>query len=75
MGGLKLAQLLVNELSLTYFTEAKVLGQRLTVLRETRMPAVVLRVGPTSDLIEQSHKTAQALTSAVLAWACTRADQ
>lgn len=74
-GGMKLAKLLVHELAPTHFEEATVLGQRLPVLRETRMPAVVLRIGPTHTLVEHSPATAEALTTAIVAWAAARTDE
>jgi N-acetylmuramoyl-L-alanine amidase len=43
-------------------------GRRLPVLRETRMAAVDLRIGPTTLLSEQSLAIAEAITDAVVKW-------
>ncbi len=67
-GGKHLASLLAARLAGT-FGEVNVLGQRLDVLRETRMPAVVLRVGPTPRLVEHAPELAVAVAGAVTSWA------
>jgi N-acetylmuramoyl-L-alanine amidase len=43
-------------------------GMRLPVLRETRMPAVVCRVGPTRQVVSRSEALANALADALEAW-------
>ncbi len=66
-GGKNLAVLLGAELE-GVVGEATVIGQRLDVLRETRMPAVVLRLGPTQLLVEHAPELADAIATAVAAW-------
>ena len=44
-------------------------GMTLTVLRETRMPAVVIEVGPLELVVERSTQLAEVLAGAVVAWA------
>ena len=46
----------------------EVLGMRLPVLRETRMPAVVLAVGPARAAADEVPHLASALTRAVQLW-------
>lgn len=67
-GGARLASLLAAELATACFPTATVLGQRLPVLRETRMPAVVVRIGPTARLVERSAVVAAAIDEAVTSW-------
>ena len=65
----------------TYFTELfgkhflaltgnniKIIGHSERVLRETRMPAVVVRFGPTDELISNSQQLFETLESSVSAW-------
>jgi N-acetylmuramoyl-L-alanine amidase len=44
-------------------------GMRLSALRETRMPAVVCRLGPPADVVARAGPVARALAEAVTAWA------
>jgi N-acetylmuramoyl-L-alanine amidase len=67
-GGHQLSELLVAALDGEVFGPASAVGQRLPVLRETRMPAVVLRLGPPGVLTAQAPALAEAVTAAVLAW-------
>lgn len=67
-GGARLAALLTAELTAAGFAHTETLGQRLPILRETRMPAVVLRLGPTSELVRSAPTMAAAVTAAVEAW-------
>ncbi len=46
-------------------------GMALTVLRETRMPAVVCEVGPAPLVVARSAALADALADALVAWAVT----
>lgn len=45
-------------------------GMSLPILRETRMPAVMVEVGPAAVLVEHGAALAEALASALVAWAC-----
>jgi N-acetylmuramoyl-L-alanine amidase len=67
-GGRHLAELLVHTLTSGPFGEPSVVGQRVSVLRETRMPAVVLRVGPPQVLMGQAPVLAHAIKTAVGEW-------
>ena len=44
-------------------------GMRLTILRETRMPAVLVELGPASVVVERSARLAGALAAALGRWA------
>lgn len=44
-------------------------GMSLEVLRETRMPAVILEVGPAAVVVEHGPSLAEALATALVAWA------
>jgi N-acetylmuramoyl-L-alanine amidase len=41
---------------------------RLPVLRETRMPAVLVELGPPSDVVVRTPALAEALATAVQRW-------
>jgi N-acetylmuramoyl-L-alanine amidase len=49
-------------------TEVEVVGRRLPILRETRMPAVLCTIGPLRSLLDRSPSVAAALTEALSAW-------
>lgn len=49
-------------------------GMRLTVLRETRMPAVVVELGPPVVVVEHGVDVAAALARALRAWVCDPCD-
>ena len=58
------------------FDEAVVAtGMRLPILRETRMPAVWCRLGPATQVIEQSAAVVNALRGAVTAWCVDPPDE
>lgn len=44
-------------------------GMRIPILRETKMPAVLLTVGPVETVVSRSHRIAEAIFLALLAWA------
>jgi N-acetylmuramoyl-L-alanine amidase len=67
-GGRQFARLLSQQLVDGAFGEPSVLGQRLPVLRETRMPAVVLRIGPPSALVQNASELGSAVATAVGLW-------
>ncbi len=67
-GGLHLATLVVGHLRPAGFVDATTMGQRLPVLRETRMPAIVLRVGPIHRLVQRSPAIGSAIADAVSEW-------
>lgn len=47
-----------------------VVGLRLPILRETRMPAVLITLGPVRTMVEQAAETAAAITTALSQWIC-----
>jgi len=49
-------------------------GMRLTVLRETRMPAVLCELGPSDVVVPASARVARQVTRAVEAWAAAPVD-
>lgn len=50
------------------FTDVQVVGRRLPILRETRMPAVLCTLGPTRTVTEQAPGLSLALVEAVCTW-------
>jgi len=44
------------------------LGMRLPVLRETKMPAVLLELGPTRPVVDESPAVAAAVARALARW-------
>jgi N-acetylmuramoyl-L-alanine amidase len=66
-GGRHLAELGVGSLRPVLGIEGRVEGKRLPVLRETRMPAVLFRIGPPDRLADGAAVTA-ALLDAIGAW-------
>ena len=63
-----------EHLGTALFDSAEPIGQRLPVLRETRMPAVVLRVGPPDVLMAMTSDFAATVAGCVSRWAATPAD-
>lgn len=45
-----------------------VTGQRLQILRETRMPAVWCRLGPGATVVSLAHQISQSLSDAIVNW-------
>jgi N-acetylmuramoyl-L-alanine amidase len=43
-------------------------GMRLPILRETKMPAVLLSLGPTQTMVDRAERIAEAVFLAVAAW-------
>lgn len=69
VGGRRLAEFIADELaSRLGFEPVVTQGLRLTVLRETRMPAVFCELGPVSALVEQTGPVARVLRDAITRW-------
>jgi N-acetylmuramoyl-L-alanine amidase len=69
VGGARLSQLLFEHLPATGGIRChEPLGLRLPVLRETRMPAVVVLLGPPALVVERTAQLASAVVEAVSAW-------
>lgn len=67
-GGSHLAELLAQRCTTGFGPHIDVTGLRLPVLRETRMPAVDLRIGPATMLAAHAPELADAIADAVLSW-------
>lgn len=67
-GGRRLAELLSNELGAAGFEVDAPRGMRLPTLRETRMPAVVVHLGPTTTAVTGAGAITTACATAVEAW-------
>lgn len=68
--GRHLAELAHEQLVLDLKLPARgVEGLRLPILRQTRMPAIVVRLAPLSQIVQQPSDLAGSLTSALSAWA------
>jgi N-acetylmuramoyl-L-alanine amidase len=69
VGGRRLAALVIEELPADVLGgSADVVGMRLPILRETRMPAVVCEVGPASAVVEHGRELTDALARSLLKW-------
>lgn len=68
IGGRHLATLLGLGLAEGLPTPTEAVGMRMAVLRETRMPAVVVHLGPADHVVRQQADLARALAEAVMAW-------
>jgi N-acetylmuramoyl-L-alanine amidase len=69
LGGHQLAEQLHDELILVLpVPVAAPLGMRLPVLRETKMPAVLLELGPTRPVVDESPAVAAAVARALARW-------
>jgi N-acetylmuramoyl-L-alanine amidase len=73
--GRDLAEALAAELGPLVGGNVAATGMSLTLLRETRMPAVLVELGPTELVVERAGALAQALVDAVVRWAEAGADQ
>jgi N-acetylmuramoyl-L-alanine amidase len=69
VGGRSLAEQIAAQLdTMDLGPPATVVGMRLPVLRETRMPAVLCSLGPVREVVDRSPALAEALLGAVVAW-------
>lgn len=70
-GGRRLAELLAVSLpgALGEKVPTSCTGMRLPVLRETKMPAVVCRLGPATAVVQTGRSIADAVTQSLAAWA------
>lgn len=67
-GGRALATALADELTGVVPTQPTMVGMRLPVLRETRMPAVVVSLGPVRAIADAAEPITEAVTRALYAW-------
>lgn len=67
-GGRALARLAERHLR-DVVTGVTVEGMRLPILRETKMPAILLSIGPASIVVDRTQRIAEALFLALTAWA------
>jgi N-acetylmuramoyl-L-alanine amidase len=69
-GGRRLAEMVQSAVPEALGIEdGGVLGMSVRILRETRMPAVVVEVGPASKVVERASSLAAALSTALGLWA------
>lgn len=69
-GGRRLAELVQGAVPPALgVADGGVLGMSVTLLRETRMPAVLVEVGPASTVVERASALAAALSDALGHWA------
>jgi len=69
-GGRRLAELVQRTVPAALgVTDSGVLGMSVPLLRETRMPAVLIEVGPATTVVEQAPALASALSVALGLWA------
>ena len=73
-GGHRLADLLLAELARAGLEVAEPRGMRLPVLRETRMPAVVVELGPPPAAVLRLPDLAAAIAAAVSRWVTSPAE-
>lgn len=66
-GGRSLAHLVERHLR-DVVGRAEIVGLRLPILRETKMPAVLVSLGPTQMVVERADRIADAVFMALLAW-------
>lgn len=71
LGGRRLAQLLVERLFEIGLAPATARGMRHAVLRETRMPAVLVEVGPIAVVVGCAAEVAEAMSTALRRWVDT----
>ena len=74
LGGRKLAHLVVESLEPVGFKPGELLGRRLPVLRETRMPAIVVELGPPMEVVTQTAEIASALLRTLMEWVLSPMD-
>ncbi len=72
--GRELATRIVEAVPQRFPGGATASGMSVPVLRETRMPAVVVEIGPLDVVVERATEIGEALASAIIRWAETRED-
>jgi N-acetylmuramoyl-L-alanine amidase len=74
-GGRRLAELVQQRApEALHVGDLGVRGMSIPVLRETKMPAVIVEVGPAQAVVEKASALADALADALVAWAGTAWD-
>lgn len=69
VGGRSLADQIAAQLAaLDLGSDLAVVGMRLPVLRETRMPAVLCSLGPVREIVDRSPAVAEAVLTAIVTW-------
>ena len=71
IGGRTLATRIAQHLAGIVGNEPELLGMRLPVLRETRMPAVLCSLGPVRDVVDATDLITAAMVSALESWAAS----
>lgn len=67
-GGRRLAEIMTPVLIGVGLAGAPAQGMRLPTLRESRMPAVMIHIGPTSEAVTNAAAITAACTEAIVAW-------
>jgi N-acetylmuramoyl-L-alanine amidase len=67
-GGRRLAEIMTPTLIGVGLAGAPARGMRLPTLRESRMPAVLVHIGPTSEAVTNASAITTACTEAIAAW-------
>mgnify|MGYP001440432295 CR=1 FL=1 len=67
-GGISLANILYERFLPILGSSLEILGRANQVLRETRMPAIVLCIGPTNELVAHGPDLANAAADAIVSW-------
>lgn len=75
VGGRRLAELTAHELGTILIPPPEVVGMRVPVLRETRMPAVFCELGPAEEVVVRAADLAAALAAATTGWIERRLDE
>jgi N-acetylmuramoyl-L-alanine amidase len=71
IGGRTLATRIAEHLGGIVTGDLELLGMRLPVLRETRMPAVLCSLGPVRDVVDATDQITAAMVSALESWAAS----
>ena len=71
IGGRTLATRIAEHLGAIVGDDLELLGMRLPVLRETRMPAVLCSLGPVRDVVDATDLITAAMVSALESWAAS----
>ena len=75
VGGRHLADVVAGQLSEVPLPRPiEILGMRIPVLRETRMPALWCDIGPTTFVVEHAAAVAEAIAVAIAAWVSSPLD-
>jgi N-acetylmuramoyl-L-alanine amidase len=73
--GRSLGEQLANDVRQPFrASEIELIGNRLPILRETRMPAILWQLGPTAEIISHTPTLVRGVVVAIEGWAQTRSE-